>query len=154
MRKISHELGKCDVNTEDLSAQDPFFYRSTQQMAKMWKGKVEMHYNSGGLILPDHVVLGHCEVPRRRNISPHRPHSHPTPGPPHPHPLPPPGTPGPPGLGAPPLKCQEAVELVCLSDRGKGPTCEACVKKNQFSHIMMAACPPFPFPKVMTWYCD
>ncbi len=42
-------------NTEDPSSENPFFYRSTQQMAEKWKAagnRVEVHYNPGG----------HCQI--------------------------------------------------------------------------------------------
>ena len=78
-------------NTGDPSAANPFFYKSTLQMARRWNGRVETHYSDGGHCqISSFWDIVHClDDGTSRLIDSQAP---PTPGPPSP-----PSPPGPPG---------------------------------------------------------
>jgi len=140
-------------NTEDPTANKPYFYTSSLQLEKAWKqagNKVETHYGSGGHCqFHSFAVMLNCLDDGTRRLLPNGniPTQPPTPSSPTPSPPPTPGS-------GPSVECINACNQVCPNLQGKGEECETCLKKHEWDQVMLKNCPPTPWAVTLKTFCD
>lgn len=142
-------------NTADPSSSNPYFYKSSQALAKRWTAlgmKAETHFESGGHCqIHSFEEIVNCLDDGTKRLLPGGSPG-PSPGPP-PGPSPGPSPGPPPSPDQPSAACQSCFTQHCPKLHKTGS--EACTKCAQANQMTCASkCMPYPFAKALSWFCD